>query len=253
MKYKIEPISKSDEQEALQILTVSFVNDPSIVFFSPDAAKRLSHTMRMVRSISGILQIFGKKYAIKDNGKIVAVAMWIPPGKSIHNWLLIKAGFFLIPFIMGLRVFQRVIKFLDIASIIQEEHMVHREHWHLFYIAVHPAYQQQGYGSAIISNILAEADQSNTPVFVQAFTQAGAKFLGKNGFQVVSKTKFSKDCIMICLIREPNQKKTGRLKPDVKKSVPVRKTTKSPKPEKPAKAVKVKKTKNETKKRGKKK
>ncbi|MDH4263701.1 MAG: GNAT family N-acetyltransferase [Spirochaetia bacterium] len=236
MKYKVEEISDKYEKEAIQVLSMSFVNDPGIAFFSPNPVKRMHHTIKMVSGMSGILNSFGKKFMIKTNDKIAAVAMWVPPGKNINNWRLIKAGFILIPFVMGLRVFRKIMMFLDIAMRLQEEHMENRDHWHLFYVGVNPASQRNGYGKAVISEILGESDKTKIPVFVQVFTEEGQRFFKKNGFEIISKTKFSEDCIMNCMIREPKQKYPQRVKPDAKKisskkviSKPAEKKLKNPK------------------------
>jgi len=224
MKYKVEPVLPADETETLQVLTLALVNDPGIVYFSPDAAKRVKHTLRMIQGMSGLLNAFGQKYLIRDKGKIVGSAMWVPPGKSINNWRLMKAGFFLIPFITGLSVFKRIMKFLDIATLLQEKNMKNQKHWHLVYLGVHPANQRRGLGKTLLSGILHESDKTQIPVFVQVFTSMAEKFLLKNGFQVVSRTRFSEHCIMNCMVRYPKPAKT--MKKITKKKKPVAKKKK---------------------------
>jgi GNAT superfamily N-acetyltransferase len=243
MKYKIEQITAVDESEALQVLTMAIVNDPGIVFFSPNAVKRVYHTMRMVNGMSWLLSDFGKKYMIKEKGKIVAIAMWVPPGESITNWRLLKTGFLLIPFIMGLRVFRGIMKFLDIATRLQEDLMKNRNHWYLYYLAVHPAHQRRGYGSAIISEILSESDKTQTPIFIQVLTEDGIRFFTKNGFHEVSKISFSENCIMSCMIREPLQKKTGAVKSNKNKSASPEKVLKPEPTRKPVGKKPIKKLK----------
>ena len=207
MSKNIEKISASDESECRQLITLTQVNDPGIMFFSPDAAKRVYHTMRMITAVSSLLNKFSHKYMIKDKNKVAAIAMWIPPGKMFSNWDFIRAGFLLIPFIMGMRVFRQIIKFLDIAIRLQEEHMKNREHWHLFYMAVHYSYQRQDYGQKVLSNIIHESDRTGKPIFVQVFTEEYVNFYQKIGFKLLSRTKFSDQCIMNCMIREAFEKR----------------------------------------------
>lgn len=203
MKTVIKKISPEKESEAVRTVAQAIVNDPGICYFLPQAAKREHQTTRMVRSISSIMEKSGQKYLIEENNKVVAVAMWLPPGKEISNLALIKKGFLLVPFVMGLRVFIQFMKFLDFTSILQEKHMQNRKHGHLFYLTVHPSYQRKGFGKKILSAVLQDCDKKQAPVFLQTFTAKGVKFFQKNGFQLISEMEFSKDCIMHCMIREP--------------------------------------------------
>jgi len=220
---------------AVQLIAQSFADDPGIVFFSPNPAKRRLHTLKLINAISGILEKFGEKYIILHKNRVIAVTMSIPPGRQISVLSMIQSGFLFIPFFLGLRTFNKVMKFIDFSWKLREDHMAGREYWHLFYLAVHPEYRRKGYGKLILSNILDHAAKDKKPVFLQTFTEEGIKFFKKNSFKTVSETIFSEKCTMRCMIRDfsiSSQKTKNPERKEKKKSLnrkPAKKTNKAKK------------------------
>ncbi|MDH4261542.1 MAG: GNAT family N-acetyltransferase [Spirochaetia bacterium] len=203
MATKIVKINEKNEAEALKVLTSSIIDDPNKVYYFPEKEDRVKNSPWMIERLSKALSKFDEKYALVENSKIVAVAMWIPPGKHITMGQLLRYGILQLPFRIGFKKFLKVISSLNVGEKIQKEVTQGKNHWHLFYIGVDPNHQRKGFGSMILKPGLEVADKQKLPVFLQNFTVENTNFYQKNGFKVMKFYNFSDDILMRNMLREP--------------------------------------------------
>jgi ribosomal protein S18 acetylase RimI-like enzyme len=59
-------------------------------------------------------------------------------------------------------------------------------HWYLFVLAVEPACQRQGIGGALLQPVLASADATGTPCYLETHIDHNVRFYQRHGFEVMS-------------------------------------------------------------------
>lgn len=75
-------------------------------------------------------------------------------------------------------------------------------HWYLNTLAVRPAAQQRGYGSALIEPGLAEADAAGLPAYLETQREANIPFYRRFGFELVDKVSLRDSPPMWLMWRE---------------------------------------------------
>jgi ribosomal protein S18 acetylase RimI-like enzyme len=88
-----------------------------------------------------------------------AVAIWIPPGRSISMGGLVRSGMLNVPLRVGPRAVGRFATANAVMGKIHARH-VPEPHWYLLIVAVDPDLQGRGIGSALVQDGLAQADRS---------------------------------------------------------------------------------------------
>ena len=203
MKPKVEKIKAHNENHALEVLIRSLMDDPTKVWYFPEITDRIPHATWIISRMSRVLAEYDHKYALVDGGKIVAVAMWIPPGKAISYLQMLRHGLMYLPFRVGLGTFLTIMSSLNKSEEVQKNIMEGRKHWQLFYIGVDPNHQRKGYGSMLLEPIFEMADQKKDPIFLQNFTVENTNFYQKNGFVIKSLHDFGSNRLMRNMLREP--------------------------------------------------
>lgn len=85
-----------------------------------------------------------------------------------------------------------------------EEKVIEDHYWYLSILAVAKEYQGQGFGRALLTPVLAEADKLGIPTFLETFTEVNLLFYGKLGYVVAIEyiePTLAKTCWV--LVRQP--------------------------------------------------
>ncbi|KAK4161279.1 puromycin N-acetyltransferase [Cladorrhinum sp. PSN259] len=118
-----------------------------------------------------------------------SVALWIPPHHDLDDWYtLLRSGLwrlhFRLPSEGKKRLFDEILPLLHDtkAEVLGKE----REHeaWYLVYLGTKPNSQGRGYGSKLLTGMMARADEENRPIYLESSSLTNNVYYEKFGFEV---------------------------------------------------------------------
>jgi hypothetical protein len=112
-------------ERAAITLERAFAHDPMLTWIFPDSDKR----SLSLRVMSRVLLQYGVRYGhATESNDGRAVAIWIPPGRTITVGGMIRCGILAVPFSIGVRPFAQ---FIGVHGVMQKFHKKYaaEPHW----------------------------------------------------------------------------------------------------------------------------
>jgi ribosomal protein S18 acetylase RimI-like enzyme len=165
--------ARSDAERCIHILTLAFAGDPPSRWMYPDPGQYLRYFPEFVRAFGGAAFESGA-VEILDN---FAAALWLAPGSHPDEAALADLIHRSIPTPHRDRVLALFEQF--------DEYHPQEPHWHLPLIGVDPGFQRQGYGSALLKNMLRRLDEQKAPAYLEATCPENVSLYERHGFEVI--------------------------------------------------------------------
>jgi ribosomal protein S18 acetylase RimI-like enzyme len=73
----------------------------------------------------------------------------------------------------------------EFLALLDDNHPHHAEHDYLWFLAVRPAWQGLGHGSALLRAVLDRADRTGTPAYLDATSPDNRRLYERHGFRVI--------------------------------------------------------------------
>jgi len=164
----------SDRPEAERVfagLALGFVADPFIRWLYPEPRAFLANFPRVMEHFGGGAFEHG---AAQRNGDFTAAALWLPPGVHPDEERLIAC-------------FEETVSPEKHAALFATFEQIERHHpdepcWHLAFIAVDPARQGKGLGSALLAEGLRQCDRDGRPAYLESTNPANLSLYKRHGF-----------------------------------------------------------------------
>jgi len=165
-------------------LADAFRDDPVFEFLVPaDAKGREARLMTFFTSMARSYVRRDKHAFVADEGR--GGALWAAPG----TWRLPPSE------IMretpaSIKAFGRNLpKALRLLSQVEGLHPKEPNHWYLGYLGTRCDSQGQGIGSAMLREVLAQADDTRTPAYLESSNERNLTLYERHGFRVVEEIK----------------------------------------------------------------
>ena len=181
---------KSYEDEVLKVFTESFVNYP---LFWGVFENRFKSEVKLrsfyYRLMKGIFRATVRKddcyIGIVDGNVAVIVIIEKPSDKPVNFWDYAVSGMAGIIARIGLRDTLKFMEMSDKTEVVVKS--IPEPRWHLYFLAVGPDYQKQGYGSGAIRDFVIPLVKSNGGNLLTVTTNAekNVAFYINNGFKLV--------------------------------------------------------------------
>ena len=189
MEYDLKNLVKLEKHrinEAAEIFSRAFEDDPLVSWFFPDTSSRkeMSHSYFKFRIMYGIL--YGEVYATSP--KMEGLAIWIPSKNvKMTNFKMFRSG--------GIRLikelgFEYVGKLTSVGTFVSKIHhrLINFPHWHLSPMGVKPEYQGKGHGSKLMRSMLRKLDEEKLPCFLETQNKNNVEIYKHYGFNIIDKT-----------------------------------------------------------------
>ena len=199
-------LKRSQVELASKVLARAFENDLICVAYFPNATKRVMQNYHLMKHGVRYSMRYGEVYATSP--KLEGISLWQlrdseeeqeQQGSSTSvfgNWL--NFGLWLG---LGKRL-ERVISSYEHVFSTHDELMPMR-HWYLRCIGVDPKFQGQGFGSRLITPMLARIDKEQLPCYLDTNTEENIALYEHFGFNVVKHFQIpSSDVINWSMVRE---------------------------------------------------
>jgi len=189
MDYDLKSLVKLEKNrlnDAAQVFSRAFIDDPLIKWFFPEMSSReqLSLSYFRFRIMYGLL--YGEVYATSHN--LEGLAVWIPSKNTkMTNLKMMRSGGFRLMKNLG---FELIGKLISVSNFVSNIHhrLVNYPHWHLSPMGVAPEYQGKGYGSILMRSMLKKLDEENLPCFLETQNKENVEIYQHYGFEVIDLT-----------------------------------------------------------------
>lgn len=175
-------LAGSQRPEAARVLARAFQDDPLMVHLLPDPARRGRGLPGFLGGLARCCLRYGEVHAAPG---LAGVACWLPPGKHATTWRHLRTGGLAMPRQLGGVGLRRV---LAVQAYLGREHARHapEPHWYLYLLGVEPVRQGCGVGRALLTPVLARADATGVPCYLETQNPRNVGFYRRLGFRVMS-------------------------------------------------------------------
>ena len=175
------PLIPSRIPDAARLLARAFQDDPFYTCMLPDAVKRA----KILPWLQVRLLRYGVRYGtVLTTPSIEGVALWCgPQHPSLRLAGALQSGLFLLPLHLTLAEFLRSLRLSSYADHLHKRSVTGR-HLYLMQLAVEPARQGQGIGSALLQALLDLADRQSLPCYLETNNEKNLRLYERNGFAV---------------------------------------------------------------------
>jgi ribosomal protein S18 acetylase RimI-like enzyme len=178
----VVPLDPSDRARAGECLARAFQDDPVWAGVFPDPARRAVALSAMFRALVRVHACYGRPLT---TAQLSGVALWRPPGAApgLVDTLRTRAALPRVVARLGAAERHRMMRTLrQFAG--RRTTLVPEPHWYLEAIGVEPEKQGSGVGTALVTEVLGQADAHRTPCYLETETEANVRFYTRLGFEV---------------------------------------------------------------------
>jgi ribosomal protein S18 acetylase RimI-like enzyme len=179
---EIVRMAASQREQAAEALMMAFCDDPMYAYVFPDVDERVRCMCWLWRAVLRYGLLYG---VIHTTPSVAGVACWLTPGNTkVTLWRTFRAG---LPFAVMRFKQDTLRRCMDVISYMDDLHKrtVTRLHWYLWVLGVSPAHQGQGIGGKLLRPVLAQADESSVPCYLETQTEWNVAFYQRRGFEVL--------------------------------------------------------------------
>lgn len=182
MDIEVRPLRRNEVKPGGRVIAGSLLVEPGFTAIIPDPGKRLKvMTPLMTGTLSHAVRL-GTAYGAILDGKVLGVAIWLPPGAFPFNMM---ANLRLLPSLRGMRHIG-LAKARELATVEEnaKAHFPGEPVWYLQAFGVSPETQGQGIGSRLLQPVLDQADASGKACYLETGTERNVRFYERFGFEV---------------------------------------------------------------------
>jgi ribosomal protein S18 acetylase RimI-like enzyme len=186
-------LSQAQIKPAGEVAARAFHNDPVTIHLFPDESGRASMTPLYEFDIR-YCTLYGETYATSSN--LEGIAAWLPPGETDMPWRkMFRAGALSLLFRAKPSILMRL-QPLFRSAVNARKRQTPFPHWYLSLLCVAPEHQRKGYGSALLSPMLARIDSEHLPCCLETTEKRNVLFYERHGFKVVETGKIEDTPLM---------------------------------------------------------
>ncbi|MEM8952642.1 MAG: GNAT family N-acetyltransferase [Verrucomicrobiota bacterium] len=185
-------VGPNESSRARRTTLLAFAADPAIRWLYPDAHSYTQGFPRFVDAFVGPSIACNTSFHI-DNFQ--GVAYWLPPNEHADDEVITRVIEETVP---RHRLREAFALFEQMDDFHPKE-----EHWYLPLIAVEPAQQNQGLGSALLKHTLTRCDRSRTPAYLESSSATNIPLYEKHGFRLIGEIQTSSSPIVYPMFRKP--------------------------------------------------
>lgn len=201
-------LNLSDLDQAVDVISLAFVNDPLCAYMLPNLHTRLK-TLKKFFHAYGTIYIGNRRgYGVGEPLK--GVSFWLEPSQQDIS-VSIKSLSIFIPILFT----HYPIGYFHSRTILKRTDQLHQKyaseaHYYLDNLAVLPAEQGKGISSQLIRPVLARADAQDLPAYTDTVTAGNVPLYQHFGFQVMEECEVEKTGITVWALRRPPHQDPGK-------------------------------------------
>ena len=177
-------LTASDIDDAVAVLSSAFEGDPLLVW-ACGARERAG--MRSSCRMTSTLSVEAKSaFGWFESERLVAVALYQPPGEKISTWRSLRAGFWRVPFAAGLVAAQRIVHTFAVADEFKASLLAGQPHYYLDTLGVQRSAAGRGVGPRLLLESWAMLREREAhPCFLLTHMPKNVTLYRRLGFEVL--------------------------------------------------------------------
>ena len=200
---EVLPVDRKDSARAGGVLGRAFLDTEQWSKALPDSSVRqrkleqmFAGTVKMTLAAGGVAE---------RPAHFEAVALWLPPGRKIGFWAMVRSGFASARF----AVTPPYPNMRPLMAMLRQFDQSHREtmpdpHWYLMALGVDPQHQRRGHGRALVRAGIERATSDDMPIYLETETDANVTFYENLGFEVLDEVTIEAiDLPFSLMVRRP--------------------------------------------------
>ena len=192
----------SDVEQAAQVISQAFINDPLISFVLPFRRTRVKTLYKFFRAYGEVNIKNNRGYGFGE--PLQGVAYWKSPNqdnlsisvKSLTLFLPLLFTFYPIGYFRAKAIFQKIDEL--------HKNYADEPHYYLDNIGVIPIAQGKGVSSKLIRPILEMADSQKVITYTDTVTQSNVALYEHFGFQCMEESSIANTGITVWALRRPS-------------------------------------------------
>lgn len=180
----------SDKNKVVEILTNSFIDNKSIDYIIPNDSRRVSRIRELMAYSFDMCMISGK-VCLSDDEQGCALISY--PERKKMSLSVVFLEIKLILFSIGVKNISKALRREKIIS----SHYPQTPIYYLWFIGVHPKFQNNGVGQKLLKEVVADASSMNRPVFLETSTLKNIPWYQKFGFSIYGELDFGYKLFLI--------------------------------------------------------
>ncbi|MGD2181860.1 GNAT family N-acetyltransferase [Lusitaniella coriacea] len=186
----IQIATKNDIARIIDAMTLAFATDPIVRWMYPDSQQYLKQFPNFVKA-------FGSKSIESNTTYFIegykGAAFWFPPNTEPDEEAL------------GNLLQQTVSHAEEVFGLLEQMSHYHPSEpcWYLGILGVDPIQQGQGYGSALMEDILALCDREKKVAYLESSKLSNIPFYERRGFEVMGQIQAGDSPTLFPMVRNP--------------------------------------------------
>lgn len=190
----VRSATDTERNRALQTVVLGFAADPLIRWLLSNAADYLDTAYAFFDAFGGGAVTAGSAYVSTN---FEGTALWLPPGIEPDTATIL-------PLLNDALAPERLGEALQVFSEMGEYHPA-EPIWYLPLIAVDPAHQGRGLGSALMKHALAICDETQNPAYLESSNPNNMSLYERHGFESLGRIQFGSSPPVHPMLREPRK------------------------------------------------
>lgn len=158
-------------------LASAFHDDPVLAWLVPDADRRQVRLPALFGAFADVYVPQGESYLVGDDA---GGALWAPPGgEPVPEHEAEAFGQRLGAILQG-----DVTRAVELQELFDEHHP-QVPHYYLQFVGIVPEHQGRGLGSQLLTTVLAHADATSTPAYLEATSPDNRRLYERHGFDTI--------------------------------------------------------------------
>lgn len=174
----IQKATVAEGARLAQTLARAFLDDPVTEYFMPDPATRWDELYAMFERIS-VEKVAGPHDMMYRTGDYEAVALWLPPGKTVMS---LRESLALLPVMVHTFGRRSLMALRGMAEM--DKHHPDVPYYNLNFIGTDPAHQGKGHGAQLMRPLLERFDGEGVPAFLESSSRRNHSFYMRHGFEL---------------------------------------------------------------------
>lgn len=195
----IRRVTPADQDRVVSLIVLAFSADPAARWLYPDPHGYLTHFPSFVRAFAGAA--FPRRSACCA-GDYSGAALWLPPGVHPDEEAL--------ALLVNETITEgRRSEVFELFARMGDSHPA-EAHWYLPIIAVDPAWQSRGRGSALMKRTLTRCDRNRELAYLEASSPRSVPFYQRLGFDLLEPIQVGSSPPIFPMLRRPAIAQPGR-------------------------------------------
>jgi ribosomal protein S18 acetylase RimI-like enzyme len=180
----------SEESRVVDVIVSAFEADPAARWMYPDVAQYRVYFPEFIRSFGGRAFASGTAHVVEN---FAGAALWLPPGVHPHDEAVMS---------LVIRTTSEDLQG-QLMSVFEEMGSYHPLglHWHLPLIGVHPAFQRQGHGAALLRHALQICDEQGAAAYLESSNPENIPLYERYGFEVLGRIQVGSSPVITPMLR----------------------------------------------------